>query len=48
MAHKAANTDVDPQIVADAQDMWARFTALAKWSSIAAALILTLMAFFIL
>lgn len=44
MAHKSAAFDVDPKEVERAQDMWASFTALIKWSTVATVVSMILLA----
>jgi len=47
MGNSPVNTEVDPQALADAQTLWHRFTVASTYGVVAVAVLLGLMALFL-
>lgn len=47
MGNQPVNTDVDPQVLAEAQAFWHRFTSASTYGVVAIAILLGLMAIFL-
>lgn len=47
MGNHPVNTEIDPQALAEAQSLWHKFTVCATWAVVTSAVILILMAVFL-
>ena len=47
MGNHPVNTEVDPQALAEAQSLWHKFTVCATWGVVSVAIVLILMAVFL-